>query len=471
MSLCLLRHLSLFGCCILVLTGTPLQAAPSYSPARSTIATEDGQSRTQLVPVRGGGGYRPSSGGYRPPPRSNSGRSYSKPAQPRRPPSVRPSPPRPPTVRPAPRSAPRLAPKLAPRMAPRMSRPLSRLSLPRTPQMLRQPSPRIADARLQSPAGISRLRSGKQSLRGFRRPGISSGMSRRSRSSLKKHVGSGMQSGSLKSSSSLQSQFGPRWKASLNKSTLGRYKVRHGISTYGKPRTSLYRTRRVTSPPAKLRGKQFINNVKMKFKPLAAKMAKAWQSAKYHGERYLRDQSGSVSVEFATGKGVVERIKSTTARVRGAVKTRLESEKRLARVNVRPYRPPAVNKYLQPKGYRHAPFDPQMPTIRYKLGRDTEFVKVTDRPGEPSGSFLMRRKDLIGPDGKHLTPAEIKDRFALSFTPTHLVGVKMPQNTRLIEGYAAGIEGWGNGGGRQFYIDQRFDVPEFDKFFKVERQL
>ena len=56
----------------------------------------------------------------------------------------------------------------------------------------------------------------------------------------------------------------------------------------------------------------------------------------------------------------------------------------------------------------------------------------------------MREKDIIG-----LTPEEIKDKFALPYTPTHVVDVKIG-NITIRTGIVKEVESWGKGKGQQF---------------------
>ena len=64
------------------------------------------------------------------------------------------------------------------------------------------------------------------------------------------------------------------------------------------------------------------------------------------------------------------------------------------------------------------------------------------------GAWIMRAADVRG-----LTPAQLRDRFALPAVPTMITYVLMPANVApLWVGYAGPIAGWGQGGGQQLYL-------------------
>lgn len=164
-----------------------------------------------------------------------------------------------------------------------------------------------------------------------------------------------------------------------------------------------------------------------------------------------------------------DNVKKSSARLRNPAND--NSSKRLARRNVKHPSAHAINAELK-KSYQSlmksttsgsfnlasrsklhkAPFDSKMPVRRFNLGRNSEFVRLTTNPKSPTGSWVMRRKDLLGANGKMLSPAQLQKKFALPQKPTHVATVQLPKGTKLIEGTASKVEGWGPGGGRQFYI-------------------
>lgn len=78
------------------------------------------------------------------------------------------------------------------------------------------------------------------------------------------------------------------------------------------------------------------------------------------------------------------------------------------------------------------------------------FVRVYDgKTSTTVGSWLMPASELRG-----LTPAQIKEKFALENTPAGILYVKVPGNARYayVRGTAGPIASWGQGGGDQLYI-------------------
>ncbi len=113
-----------------------------------------------------------------------------------------------------------------------------------------------------------------------------------------------------------------------------------------------------------------------------------------------------------------------------------------------------VNEYLRTdKGFKEPAFKPgqtkDVQTI--ELTRETRFVRVFNEEGKPpsfaKGVWVMALSDIQG-----LTPAQIKDKFALPGMPSHVVELELPVGTQLITGPCNPVEGWGNGGGIQYFI-------------------
>ena len=88
---------------------------------------------------------------------------------------------------------------------------------------------------------------------------------------------------------------------------------------------------------------------------------------------------------------------------------------------------------------------------KIELTRETRFVRVFNEEGKPpsfaKGVWVMALKDIEG-----LTPAQIKDKFALPGMPSHVVELELPSGTQLITGPCNPVEGWGRGGGTQYFI-------------------
>ena len=96
-------------------------------------------------------------------------------------------------------------------------------------------------------------------------------------------------------------------------------------------------------------------------------------------------------------------------------------------------------------GYTNKPYDENY-EVKLVKNNGEKFVRVyTPSMGtRKSSAWFMREKDIIG-----LTPEEIKDKYALPYTPTHVVDVKIGSVT-IRTGVVKEVEGWGKGKGQQF---------------------
>ena len=96
-------------------------------------------------------------------------------------------------------------------------------------------------------------------------------------------------------------------------------------------------------------------------------------------------------------------------------------------------------------GYTNKPYDENY-EVKLVKNNGEKFVRVyTPSMGtRKSSAWFMREKDIIG-----LTPEEIKDKYALPYTPTHVVDIKIGSVT-IRTGVVKEVEGWGKGKGQQF---------------------
>ena len=96
-------------------------------------------------------------------------------------------------------------------------------------------------------------------------------------------------------------------------------------------------------------------------------------------------------------------------------------------------------------GCTNKPYDENY-EVKLVKNNGEKFVRVyTPSMGTRKASAcFMREKDIIG-----LTPEEIKDKYALPYTPTHVVDVKIGSVT-IRTGVVKEVEGWGKGKGQQF---------------------
>lgn len=104
-----------------------------------------------------------------------------------------------------------------------------------------------------------------------------------------------------------------------------------------------------------------------------------------------------------------------------------------------------------------APYKPGTPVVGFKTTQTTQYVRVY-RQGvtSPHRGWIMRYSDIQG-----LTPAQIKDVFALPTEPTHYCFVNIPAGTQIYTGIANKIPEWGNGGALQFEIEGTYFADWF----------
>ncbi len=92
------------------------------------------------------------------------------------------------------------------------------------------------------------------------------------------------------------------------------------------------------------------------------------------------------------------------------------------------------------------------------------FYNPTDpaNPSNPVGSWVMRAATVRG-----LTPAQVREIFALPSLPNHMTMVLVPAGSRIYTGIAAPIAGWGMGGEQQSKLIGPPWVPA-DNFFNQQ---
>ena len=107
--------------------------------------------------------------------------------------------------------------------------------------------------------------------------------------------------------------------------------------------------------------------------------------------------------------------------------------------------PKEANLFWKEKaGYTNDPYDENY-EVKLVKNNGESFVRVyTASKTNKASAWFMREEDIIG-----LTPEEIKDKFALPYTPTHVVNVKIG-NITIRTGIVKEVESWGKGKGQQF---------------------
>ena len=101
---------------------------------------------------------------------------------------------------------------------------------------------------------------------------------------------------------------------------------------------------------------------------------------------------------------------------------------------------------IDPK-YR-PPYKPGTRVKEIELAQNTTFVRVYDNLPKGSGMYggwVMKAEDIAG-----LTPAEIKNKFALPNKPIYVCEVEIEAGTHIRVGEVNPLDGWGTGGGIQY---------------------
>lgn len=92
----------------------------------------------------------------------------------------------------------------------------------------------------------------------------------------------------------------------------------------------------------------------------------------------------------------------------------------------------------------------------FELSKPRRFVRFfndTVTKGDVTGSWMTLG---LKHDIERLTAAEIKDKFALEFLPTHWVEVTAPKGVEISVGWANPVKEWGvKGGGRQIFVSAK----------------
>lgn len=88
------------------------------------------------------------------------------------------------------------------------------------------------------------------------------------------------------------------------------------------------------------------------------------------------------------------------------------------------------------------------PGAKISFDRSTKMVRVfNDASSFGKGNWLMAYDDVAG-----LTPAQIKEKFALPAAPKYVVEIEVPAGCEMVTGSCKPVEGWGKGGGTQYFI-------------------
>ena len=105
-----------------------------------------------------------------------------------------------------------------------------------------------------------------------------------------------------------------------------------------------------------------------------------------------------------------------------------------------------VNLWWAEQGYDNPPYKPGTTVMVLRLTEETVFARVYD--GELSGKYGGWMMDFGSLDG--LTPAVIRDLFALPAIPRYRVDVILPAGSLVRRGICNALPEWGGGGGIQY---------------------
>ena len=99
--------------------------------------------------------------------------------------------------------------------------------------------------------------------------------------------------------------------------------------------------------------------------------------------------------------------------------------------------------------------------------REEKYVRLITKDGDnfvnnPTGKWLARESDIQG-----LTASQIKNKYTLPFEPTHIIDVKISTGTKIREGVAGAVDGWGSGGNTQIELLENIDGFDLSSIRKI----
>lgn len=97
-----------------------------------------------------------------------------------------------------------------------------------------------------------------------------------------------------------------------------------------------------------------------------------------------------------------------------------------------------------------SPYTPDTMVFVTELDKPTTFTQAHDgeNPKE-NGRYYVTPNDIQG-----MNADEYKDNFAMPGNPTHISDYELGEGTKLMVGETNRQEGWGEGGGKQYYTDE-----------------
>jgi hypothetical protein len=126
-----------------------------------------------------------------------------------------------------------------------------------------------------------------------------------------------------------------------------------------------------------------------------------------------------------------------------------------------------INRFLaENTPYKKPPHDVMYPTYEILTTEKQSFARVYNPiHSSPTGHFLMFSEDIKG-----LTPTEIRAKYALDYTPTHIVDAEIPKGHNIYVSIAAPNCNQ-PGGGVQIQLKNRLTDSQKDSWFNNERKI
>jgi hypothetical protein len=176
------------------------------------------------------------------------------------------------------------------------------------------------------------------------------------------------------------------------------------------------------------------------------------RAAAISGVSYLSGKMGIRSGKImASNASKLGKVKQVYLDALAKIDNRLQNIKTTSKVKKSAE---AINEYLKKFGYDKPPYKPSTPVYQIKLAEKTTFYKVYDvNINNIKGQFVMKLEDIVDSNGNYLSAAQIKDKFALPFTPKAVAKAEIPAGTTMNTGIANKLDDWGNGGAVQFDLN------------------
>jgi len=118
---------------------------------------------------------------------------------------------------------------------------------------------------------------------------------------------------------------------------------------------------------------------------------------------------------------------------------------------------------------KYGPYKRGSEVLEFTTETEEKFVRVySSAGGNASGSWLAKPSELIGSNGKMLSPEQLKSKFGLKYLPDMIQDVNVPAGTKMRTGVAGEKTNWSaKGGGVQYELLNEIPVESFGKGTKL----